>query len=197
MKSLSMKNLLSVNVLMVCLIGALSLTAQPELPYQSIPEVPQSFTPATTVARLIDGLGFRYYWATEGLRSDDLVFKPSEEARTTDETLTHILSLCVNASKVIGIEAKEVDLNVLDFEAKRKLTLETLMATSTFLKENPNMDLEALNLEAGSRTFPFWYIINGHLSDALTHVGQVVSFRRSSGNPIKKGVSVFEGIARE
>ncbi|MBV6640581.1 MAG: hypothetical protein KI791_07685 [Cyclobacteriaceae bacterium] len=192
-----MKNLLIVNALMACLMGPLSAAAQPELPYQSIPEVPQSFTPATTVARLIDGLGFRYYWATEGLRSDDLIFRPSEEARTTDETLTHILSLCFNASKVIGIEAKVVDLNELDFEAKRKLTLETLMAASTLLKKNPNINLEDLNLLAGSREFPFWYIINGHLSDALTHVGQVVSFRRTSGNPIRKGVSVFEGIARE
>ena len=178
-------------------MGPLYITAQSELPYQSIPEVPQSFTPATTVARLIDGLGFRYYWATEGLRSDDLVFRSNEEARTTDETLTHILSLCINASKVIGIEAKEIDLNELDFEAKRKLTLETLMAASTLLKKNPNINLEDLNLQAGSREFPFWYIINGHLSDALTHVGQVVSFRRTSGNPIRKGVSVFEGIARE
>ncbi len=171
--------------------------AQTPLPYRSIPDVPVQYTPANTIARLIDGLGFRYFWATEGLRSDDLVFRPSEEARTTDETLTHILSLCINASKVIGIEAKEVDLNELDFEAKRKLTLETLRAASNLLKENPNMDLEDLNLQAGSREFPFWYIINGHLSDALTHVGQVVSFRRSSGNPIPKGVSVFEGVVRE
>ncbi len=184
-------------VTLLVISNSIPLSAQTSLPYRTIPDVPVLYTPATTIARLIDGLGFRYYWATEGLRSDDLVFRPSKEARTTDETLTHIFSLCINASKVIGIEATDVDFNELDFEAKRKLTLETLMAASTLLKENPNMDLEALNLGAGSRTFPFWYIINGHLSDALTHVGQVVSFRRTSGNPIRKGVSVFEGITRE
>jgi len=35
-------------------------------------------------------------------------------------------------------------------------------------------------------------IINGPLADALTHVGQINSFRRINGNPCKK-VNVFNG----
>ena len=42
---------------------------------------------------MVDGLGFRYYWATEGLRDEDLAYKPSEEARTTSETIDHIYGL--------------------------------------------------------------------------------------------------------
>jgi len=37
-------------------------------------------------------------------------------------------------------------------------------------------------------------LLNGPIADALTHVGQVISFRRTSGNPIPKGVNVFMGI---
>jgi len=166
--------------------------SQTNLPYQSIPDEPESFTPATTIARMIDGLGFRYYWATEGLREEDLSFKPSEDARTTDETLTHILSLCLNASSIIR-DMQQDKFDDLSFEEMRKLTLESLEAASNYLKSNPDLDLETINIQAGKKEFPFWYLINGHLSDALWHVGQVVSFRRSSGNPFNSKVSVFTG----
>ena len=42
---------------------------------------------------MVDGLGFRYFWATEGLTEKDLAYRPSEGARTTMETLEHISGL--------------------------------------------------------------------------------------------------------
>jgi hypothetical protein len=30
---------------------------------------------------------------------------------------------------------------------------------------------------------PFWHLINGPMADALTHTGQISSFRRLAGNP--------------
>ena len=193
-----MKNRLATYFIILTIGSSLPAYTQSLLPYHTIPEVPSAYTPATTIARLIDGLGFRYYWATEGLTSSDLAFKPSVEARSTDETLTHILSLCLNASSVIGVvQGEEIKQNELGFEEKRRRTLETLLAASTLLKTHPNMDLDALKIPAGSSDFPFWFIINGHLSDALWHVGQVVSFRRSSGNPINPKVSVFRGVASD
>ena len=35
-----------------------------DLPYYQIPEYPAEFTAETVAARMIDGLGFRYRWAT-------------------------------------------------------------------------------------------------------------------------------------
>lgn len=62
---------------------------------------------------------------------------------------------------------------------------------------NPN-ELEALQVifdrGGGQTRFPLWNLINGPISDAIYHTGQVVSFRRSSGNPISKGVNVFLGV---
>jgi hypothetical protein len=59
-------------------------------------------------------------------------------------------------------------------------------------------DLEKANVifdRGGKQSqFPLWNLINGPISDALYHTGQVVSFRRSSGNPIPKGVNVFLGV---
>jgi hypothetical protein len=39
---------------------------------------------------------------------------------------------------------------------------------------------------------PFWHLINGPFSDALTHTGQINSFRRLAGNPVA-GANVFKG----
>jgi hypothetical protein len=47
--------------------------------------------------------------------------------------------------------------------------------------------------DTGTREFPFWNILNGPVDDALWHVGQVITFRRSSGNPYNNKASVFTG----
>ena len=64
-----------------------------ELPFAKIPDAPETFNAGGVVSRMVDGLGFRYYWATEGLRPEDLEYRPSEEARTAEETLDHVLGL--------------------------------------------------------------------------------------------------------
>jgi len=52
-------------------LGSLTLQSQEtmndSLPYATIPEAPQEYTAGSVVSRMIDGLGFRYYWATEQL----------------------------------------------------------------------------------------------------------------------------------
>ena len=45
--------------------------------------------------------------------------------------------------------------------------------------------------------YPVWNLLNGPLADAIYHTGQVVSFRRTSGNPLQKGVNVFIGKTKE
>jgi hypothetical protein len=41
--------------------------------------------------------------------------------------------------------------------------------------------------------FPFWNAINGPLSDAIWHTGQIASNRRASGNPFNSKAQVFLG----
>src|SRR5579863_6243043 len=81
---------------LICIIVLASFTAMAQrdsLPYAAFPPAPDHYSAGTAVSRLIDGLGFRYYWATEGLRPIDLSFRPGPEARTSQETLEHIYSL--------------------------------------------------------------------------------------------------------
>mgnify|MGYP006092578213 FL=1 len=57
-------------------------------------------------------------------------------------------------------------------------------------------DEDLNNLEEETfRKLPFWYWINGPLSDALTHVGQINSWRIIAGNPQLKGVNLFIGTS--
>ena len=66
------------------------------------------------------------------------------------------------------------------------------------IKRGSETQLEYLNIifeRGGKQTkFPVWNLINGPIADAIYHTGQVVSFRRTSGNPIPKGVNVFLGV---
>lgn len=172
------------------------------LPYRTIPDYPDSYDENTVAARMVDGLGFRYYWATEGLRLEDLSYKPSEDARTSMETLVHIHGLChvlLNAvMQKPNIRAEEKD---WAFEELRKETLLAIRSASDRLKTAGKGDMDHFKIvfKRGEKTseYPFWNMLNGQLADALWHVGQVVSMRRGSGNPISPKVSVFSGTVRE
>jgi hypothetical protein len=174
-----------------------------DLPYYQIPSYPEEYTANTVAARLIDGLGFRYYWATDGLRPEDLVFKPNEEARTSEETIDHILGLSrvvLNSVKKIPNErsGNEPDLT---FEEKRRQTLLNIKMASDILKASEPSEMEEFKVvfinKERTTEYPFWNQINGPIADAIWHVGQVVSFRRSSGNPFNSKASVFNGKLRE
>jgi hypothetical protein len=182
----------------------LSLTAQESmndsLPYYEIPEAPASYTAAAVAARMIDGLGFRYYWATEGLRPEDLAYKPSPDARSCAETIDHIYGLAKNINATInGLAIEKSEAEDLSFDEKRALTLTLLYESSMVLRENPDLaDLNIVFQWGDSKTeYPFWNLINGQISDAIWHSGQVVSFRRASGNPYNSNASVFTGKLRD
>lgn len=172
------------------------------LPFAEIPPAPEAYTAETVAARMVDGLGFRYYWATEGLRPEDLDYRTCESARTSLETLDHIHGLStvvVNAVRqmpnIRGGEKPE-----MTFAEMRKATLENLKEASDLLRSG-EVKLEdcPVVFQSDDRTseYPFWNNLNGPLADALWHTGQIVSMRRASGNPFNSKVSVFNGKVRE
>lgn len=172
------------------------------LPYYEIPAYPENFSAGTVASRVIDGLGFRFYWATEGLREEDLAYKPSGESRTSEETIEHIydMSLMIyNATRKVVNVPKEGPKP--SFAEMRKGTLENLKAASDILRKCQDKDLNEFKVmfkRGDSITeFPFWNHLNGPIADCLWHVGQIVAFRRSSGNPFTDKVSVFSGTVRK
>jgi len=168
-----------------------------KLPYYEIPDYPKSFTAGTVSARMLDGLGFRYYWATESLRLEDLNYKPSDEARTCRETVDHIFGLSkiiVNATLKKANGTDELS-NQMTFAQKRQKTLENIKIAADILRTSE--DVSEYKLIFGEREIPFWNSINGPIEDAVWHCGQVVLLRRSSGNPYNSNASVFSGKVRK
>jgi hypothetical protein len=160
-------------------------------PYYEIPDYPETYSANTVAARMVDGLGFRYYWATEGLHDEDLAFKPNETGRATSETIENIYSLSKFIRNSILSDNKDANMLELSFEAKRKETLMNFKVVADVLR-NIETPLELENIEV-----PFWNIISGPIEDAVWHCGQVVLLRRSSGNPFNSKVSLFNGKVRD
>lgn len=179
-------------------ITTMGQTNNKQLPYYQIPDYPENYTAANVAARMVDGLGFRYYWATEGLRIEDLAFKPSSEARTSEETIDHILGLVeviLNSVKQLPNDGS-FTIEGLTFNQKREMTLNKLQQTSNILKSSDaNLAEYKIVFKRGDNTteYPFWNQVNGPIADALWHVGQVISFRRSSGNPYNSKASMLRG----
>lgn len=175
-----------------------SIFAQEKNYFYQIPAYPEKYTAENVAARMVDGLGFRYYWATEGLRNEDLDWSPGDKTRSSLATLEHILGLTTALVNAVNKRPTVTTPNApkLSYEQIRTKTLENLKEASIILKQaDVNLHDYKMIFQSPNRTseYPFWNLINGPIADALWHVGQVVSFRRSSGNPFPEGVNVLQG----
>lgn len=186
-----------VRFLVLMLISGALFGQDKKLPYYEIPDYPETYTAGAVAARMLDGLGFRFYWATEGLRKEDLAYKPGNDTRTTQQTIEHIYGMSIiilNSTKGLSTEGQPA---TIPFETMREQTLLNLQAASNTLRTLSDADLNNLKMvfKRGDKIteFPFWNEINGPIADCLWHVGQVVSFRRASGNPFTDKVSVLTG----
>ena len=165
------------------------------LPFSDISEYPSEFSQANIVSRMIEGLGYRYYWASKSLSETDLEYKSSEDARSTLEIIKHIYSLTNMISSSFKNQQYEFSDVNYSYKELREKTLLNLEYIHEQLKLNPDFSKLKIRFERGGNMmeFPFWNQINGPISDALWHCGQVVMNRRASGNPLQSGVNVFIG----
>lgn len=198
---------LSIVFIILSIVGMNQISAQSgqgasiseDLPYHQIPEYPESYSPGSVAARMVDALGYRFYWATQGLTQEDLAFKPSEKARNSMETITHIYVLSSTMLSGIKREVNSKPKELSTFEETRKATLENLQSASNILKGGKDVENYKLVFKRGDQTteYPFWNLLNGPLADAIYHTGQLVTLRRSSGNPMHPGVNVMRGKTKE
>ena len=181
----------------------LTIMSQTSEYFKDISEYPTEINNGNIISRMINGLGYRYYWATEKLRENDLRYRPSNDAYSTKETMVHIFTLSktlynTTLSKIN--ERPDIDIPS-DYENIRNETLRFLEKAS---KNFSNLNSEELNQmkikfnRGGTiKSFPIWNLLNGPIADAIYHTGQIVSFRRTTGNPIDSSVNVFMGSYRQ
>jgi len=182
--------------LLLTILIATSTMAQKTDIYYNIPNAPKEYTATTVASRMIDGLGFRYYWATDGLTEKNLAYKPNEKGKTTQKTVEHLYDLSnmmLSLTKTVVEQSKPK--SEMNFTEMRAQTLLNFQGLSNRLKSSKNLS-EFDGKKDGKVTVPFWNIINGPITDAIWHTGQVASFRRSSGNPINPKINHFSGTVK-
>ncbi|MDA1210852.1 MAG: hypothetical protein O3A41_07430, partial [Bacteroidetes bacterium] len=166
------------------------------LPFAEIGPYPDHYSAQGVMHRLISGLGYRYYWASAELRPEDLNYRVSADSRSTREILEHIYGLSATiAATLEGGVAEAANLDNMTYEFLRKGTLVHLERAVNALERVEDFSELSVKIVQPNQTyeFEFWHLINGQISDAIWHSGQVVMNRRASGNPLRLGVNVFLG----
>jgi hypothetical protein len=173
-----------------------STKSNDSLPFSEIGSYSNNFSAETVISRMIEGLGFRYFWATDGLRDVDLSYKPSNDSRSSLDVLEHIYGL--TEMVIYAFQGKEYPTETkydMSFKEYRTETLLNLKKMYDMLAKGNKVSDISVNINFGgqSMAFPFWNAINGPLSDAIWHTGQIASNRRASGNPFNSKAQVFLG----
>ena len=181
----------------------LNIMSQTSEYFKDISKYPTELNNGTIISRMLNGLGYRYYWATAKLNENDLKYRPSKDAYSTHETMVHIFTLSKTIYNTTLSKINErPDIDVpSDYENIRNGTLVFLeKASRTFSNlngEQLNQIKIKFNRGGNIKSFPIWNLLNGPIADAIYHTGQIVSFRRTTGNPIDSSVNVFMGSYRQ
>ena len=171
------------------------------LPYYQIPEHGDRYTAGTVVSRMIDGLGFRFYWATEGLTPHDLDFKVQEDSRPILDVMLHVYSMStiIRDTALKLPHVRQTFETPLSYTELRVLTIQIYKTASDIFKEADNLESFSIvfNGTDNNRVVPFWNAINGPIEDSVWHCGQIATSRRNSGNPINPKINHFTGTVSE
>jgi hypothetical protein len=156
-------------IILLLMVVVSSLVAQDKsLPYSELPSYPESFTGGAVASRVIDGLGFRFYWATDGLRPEDLSYKPTKEARTSQETIEHIYGL---TTMILMATQQTADISgsnsKMSFAELRRAVLQNLKTASDKLRGSSDQQLKDFKIKFNGHEYPFWNQLNGPIADCL------------------------------
>ena len=111
-----------------------------ELPFEDISKTPIELTATITLLRLVEGLAFRYRWATENLSEENIKFRPHPSSMSIEEVNSHIFDLIDSTFRVFGGEKQNKD-SLNSFHQIRKKSLLVLEDLSKRLKKMSNEDL--------------------------------------------------------
>ena len=105
-----------------------------ELPFEDISKTPVELTATNTLLRMVEGLAFRYRWATENLSEENIKFKPHPTSMSIEEVNSHIFDLIESTFRVL--EGKKKNKPYLNsFQKIRKSSLLVLKDLTNKLKK--------------------------------------------------------------
>jgi hypothetical protein len=119
--------------------------------YYQIPPYPDGVSGATVLIRMLDGLGFRFRWSTEGLGDEDYAFRPAPDCMSIEELVGHVWGLVNWVSQSVGLDEFE---RGNEASITRGSALDTIHALREALNSMSDEDLKEITI----REKPFWYI---------------------------------------
>lgn len=167
--------------------------------FKELSSYPDSFSGSTVLLRILDGIGFRYYWGTEDLNEKDISYTPGNGGRTLLQTLDHLYNMLdfagnILEDKVTEFPEKPTGLGLVELREK---TLHRFSEIRDRISSLTDIEIESKSVKGIVKSDPFevslWHLVNGPLLDVMFHLGQITSFRRTTGNPIDPGVQPFFG----
>lgn len=164
-----------------------------DMHYNELPAPPTGINAANILVRFIDGFGWRYKLATQDLNKEQYDFRPIASSMSIAEVNVHIFHLIRMTCKSMDVQL-DSNVNLEEFELVRVKILEMSHHLSEALSIMTDEELaqKTVYLKRLDKHFSFWYLINGFIEDAISHVGQINSWRRISGNPVPR-ISPFNG----
>jgi hypothetical protein len=162
--------------------------------FRSLPPGPENVTGSAVLVRMVEGIGFRFTWATEDLRESDLSFRPTPETMCIAEQAGHVLGLVSWVALAAGAipAGPQKTESPPPFPEVRQQILEVLSLLRARLADMSDGEIGTIRIGSHAGPVPWPHIVNGPLADALTHIGQIAVLRRASGNPVPKA-NVFLG----
>lgn len=153
--------------------------------YHTLPPAPDEITAAHVISRILASIGFRFYWATDALTEETYVFRPDQDARSIEETIDHIWDLLHWLYQALDSPSTAKPSGARPL---REATLDLILVLEEAFSQMKQEKLATLQLLKE----PFWPVLNGPLSDVLTHIGQIAMMRRLAGSPVAMS-NPFEG----
>lgn len=154
----------------------------------SIPQHPEEINAQNILIRLVDSIKFRFQLSALDLTTADFTFKLSEGGKSLGDLLTHIYKLQVATLTALHAEHLYPP-NPLPESVIKDIVLVLNSIRLKFQNIQQNSDFDNITIQGLS----FWNLINGPLSDTLTHIGQINSMKRALHKPIRKA-SMMKGI---
>lgn len=154
-------------------------------------ETAEQVSGAAILARFVDTVKVRYQLATADLSESNKTFRATPESMSMLELQKHILLLLKWISKSVEgpTEKKPKAETFEDFQTDIITTCDVLR-DHLLTMDDEKLSQVKIYMKRTDTHYPIWFIINGPLSDAIHHIGQIVTWRRIDGNPVPK-VSPF------
>ena len=157
--------------------------------FDDISDLPADLTSAKIIMRMTDALAFRYRWATHNIPQSIADFTPSPACMTLNQLFQHIYKLSnwtrefftgSPSNPPSNSPSQNPDPSQMTLAELTAQTLNALALLHNHLEKTTDAQLAKIT---DAENTPLLYMINGPIADALTHTGQIITWRKLANSP--------------